>query len=201
MHLVYGTADHEGRAHICCKLNVTPGGKLPATFSLHTYTRDFPTMDYLRGTKERGGRSPQELAEVLQHDVARIRLMSEVVLEVIDTMNPAAEVSKFRRVLLEPLCSNSGRVGCRIVLLRLPKIFGMHYNHEWVQVIRQDVYVDISRRLSTVVSRRIRGHISRQLRTPHTITEPEHPPALIVNIKGLWIHEGVSIPVQVHQVN
>ncbi|GFT65932.1 hypothetical protein TNCV_2712951, partial [Trichonephila clavipes] len=31
-----------------------------------------------------------------------------------------AEVSKFRIVLLEPFCSNSGRVGCHIALLKLP---------------------------------------------------------------------------------
>ncbi|PRD27905.1 UNVERIFIED_CONTAM: hypothetical protein NCL1_34034 [Trichonephila clavipes] len=50
----------------------------------------------------------------------------------------AAKVSKFRRVLLEHLCSNSGRVGCRIVLLKFPKSAGMRNEHEWMQVIRQD---------------------------------------------------------------
>ncbi|GFV46099.1 gag-Pol polyprotein [Trichonephila clavipes] len=37
--------------------------------------------------------------------------------------------------------SNSGRVGCRIVLLKFPKSVRMHNGHEWVQVIRQDAYV------------------------------------------------------------
>ncbi|GFW19118.1 uncharacterized protein TNCV_254451 [Trichonephila clavipes] len=81
-----------------------------------------------------------------------------------------AEVSKFRRVLLESLCSNSARVGCRIVLLKFPKFVEMHNGYEWVQVIRQDAYVPFR-----VESRRIRGPISRQLHTPYTIMEP--PPA------------------------
>ncbi|GFW26771.1 uncharacterized protein TNCV_2851611 [Trichonephila clavipes] len=81
----------------------------------------------------------------------------------------AAEVSKFRTVLLELLCSNSGRVGYRIVLLKLPKSVGMYNGHEWVQVIRQDAYVSVTIR---IVSRRIRGPISCQLHTPHSIKEP-----------------------------
>ncbi|GFV98595.1 hypothetical protein TNCV_1452811 [Trichonephila clavipes] len=112
-------------------------------------------------------KGPNELTEVPQHDVAWIRLMSEVVVE---GFWSSAEVSKFRRVLLEPICSNSGRVGCRIVLLKFPKSVGMHYLHEWVKVIGQNAYAPVK-----VVSRRIRSPISRQLHTPHTITEP--PPA------------------------
>ncbi|GFX48580.1 hypothetical protein TNCV_584771 [Trichonephila clavipes] len=81
-----------------------------------------------------------------------------------------AEVSKFRKVLLEPLCNNSGRVGCRIVLLKFPKSVGMHNGLEWVQEIRQDTYLPVR-----FVSRHIRGPISPQLQTPHTITQP--PPA------------------------
>ncbi|GFU39379.1 uncharacterized protein TNCV_1716521 [Trichonephila clavipes] len=45
----------------------------------------------------------------------------------------SAEVSKFRRVLLESICSNSGLVGCRIVLLKFPKYVGMPNGHEWMQ--------------------------------------------------------------------
>ncbi|GFW90185.1 hypothetical protein TNCV_1790061 [Trichonephila clavipes] len=56
----------------------------------------------------------------------------------------STEVFKSREVLLEPLCSNSGHVGCRIVLLKLPKFVRMHNGHEWVQVIRQDAYVPIT---------------------------------------------------------
>ncbi|GFW70435.1 hypothetical protein TNCV_4915551 [Trichonephila clavipes] len=55
-----------------------------------------------------------------------------------------AEVSKFRRVLLEPPCNNSGRVGCRIVLLKFPKSVGMQKGQEWVQVIRQNAYVPVT---------------------------------------------------------
>ncbi|GFX09376.1 uncharacterized protein TNCV_1887891 [Trichonephila clavipes] len=44
-----------------------------------------------------------------------------------------AEVPKFRRVPLEPICSNSGRAECRIVLLKFPKSVRMHNGHEWVQ--------------------------------------------------------------------
>ncbi|GFU67762.1 uncharacterized protein TNCV_3134271 [Trichonephila clavipes] len=78
-----------------------------------------------------------------------------------------AEVSKLKRVLLEPLCSNSGRMGCRIVLLKFPKSVGMHNEHEWMQLIRQDVYVP-----ARVVSKCIKGPISPQMHTSHTITEP-----------------------------
>ncbi|GFX91652.1 hypothetical protein TNCV_3682381 [Trichonephila clavipes] len=55
-----------------------------------------------------------------------------------------AEVSKFRRVLLTPICSNSRRVGRRIVLLKFPKFVGMRNRHEWVQVIRQDAHVPVT---------------------------------------------------------
>ncbi|GFX03904.1 uncharacterized protein TNCV_4678091 [Trichonephila clavipes] len=67
--------------------------------------------------------------------------MSEVVLE---GFWWPAEVSKFRRVLLEPLCSNSRHVRCRIDLLKFSKSVGRHNGHEWVQVIRQDAYVPIT---------------------------------------------------------
>ncbi|GFX97498.1 hypothetical protein TNCV_2840581 [Trichonephila clavipes] len=53
------------------------------------------------------------------------------------------EVFKFRKVLLEPLYSNSGRVGCRIVLLKFPKSVGMRNGQEWVQEIRQDAYAPV----------------------------------------------------------
>ncbi|GFV24870.1 uncharacterized protein TNCV_883381 [Trichonephila clavipes] len=79
----------------------------------------------------------------------------------------SVKVSKFRRVLLELLCSNSGRVGCRIVLLKFPKFTGMHNGHEWVQLIRQDAYVPVR-----IVLRCIRGPILCQLHMPHTITVP-----------------------------
>ncbi|GFV93963.1 hypothetical protein TNCV_3573161 [Trichonephila clavipes] len=52
--------------------------------------------------------------------------------------------SEFRRVLLEPFCSNSERVGCRIVLLKFPQSVGMHNRHERVQGIRQDAYVPVT---------------------------------------------------------
>ncbi|GFW38807.1 hypothetical protein TNCV_3881741 [Trichonephila clavipes] len=55
-----------------------------------------------------------------------------------------AEVYKFRRVLMEPLCTKSGRVGCRIDLLKFPKFVEMHNVHEWVHVIRQDAYVPVT---------------------------------------------------------
>ncbi|GFW74503.1 hypothetical protein TNCV_2414021 [Trichonephila clavipes] len=88
---------------------------------------------------------PYEHKEVPQHDVAWIQLRSEVVLEVIDTMNPAGQsINQLETVLLETLCSNSGRVGCRIVPLRLPKFVGMHNEHECVQVVRQDAYVPVT---------------------------------------------------------
>ncbi len=51
------------------------------------------------------------------------------------------EVTKFRSVLLEPLGSNSGRVGCRITLLELSKFVGMRTEHEWMQVNKKDVNV------------------------------------------------------------
>ncbi|GFT31952.1 hypothetical protein TNCV_3468181 [Trichonephila clavipes] len=54
------------------------------------------------------------------------------------------EVSKFRRVLMEPLFSNSGRVGCHIVLLKFPKSVGMYNGHEWVQVIRRDAHMAVT---------------------------------------------------------
>ncbi|GFW01610.1 hypothetical protein TNCV_4085251 [Trichonephila clavipes] len=54
------------------------------------------------------------------------------------------EVSKFRRVPLEPLSNNSGRVGCRIILLKFPKSVGTNNGDEWVQEIRQDVYVPVT---------------------------------------------------------
>ncbi|GFW83432.1 hypothetical protein TNCV_2545301 [Trichonephila clavipes] len=70
-------------------------------------------------------------------------------------------------MLLEPLCSNFGCVVCRIVLLKFPKSIGMHNGHEWVPLIRQEkkVYVPVT------CQSRIRGSISRQVHTPHTITE------------------------------
>ncbi|GBM31632.1 hypothetical protein AVEN_50418-1 [Araneus ventricosus] len=40
------------------------------------------------------------------------------------------EISKVRRVFLEPLGSNSRHVGCRIVLLELSQSVGMHNGHE-----------------------------------------------------------------------
>ncbi|GFU88062.1 hypothetical protein TNCV_1336311 [Trichonephila clavipes] len=43
------------------------------------------------------------------------------------------EVSKLRRVLLEPICGNSGRVEYRIVLLKFLKSVAMHNRHEWMQ--------------------------------------------------------------------
>lgn len=55
-----------------------------------------------------------------------------------------SKVFKLRRVFLEPLCSNSGRVWCRFVLLELAKSVGMHNRHEWMQVIRQDAYVRVT---------------------------------------------------------
>ncbi|GBM33683.1 hypothetical protein AVEN_54814-1 [Araneus ventricosus] len=100
-------------------------------------------------------RGPHEHPEVLQHDVAWSRLMSEGILEDFHTMQGSQqshrsarwwrsllnimyqgipdifnnvhlwgfrwsmEVSEVRRVFLEPLGSNSRRVGCRIVLLEL----------------------------------------------------------------------------------
>ncbi|GFW38699.1 hypothetical protein TNCV_3880661 [Trichonephila clavipes] len=55
-----------------------------------------------------------------------------------------AEVCKIRRVLLEPICSNSGRAGYRIVLPKFPMSVGMYNAHEWVPVIRQDAYVPVT---------------------------------------------------------
>ncbi|GFX39028.1 hypothetical protein TNCV_3426141 [Trichonephila clavipes] len=55
-----------------------------------------------------------------------------------------AEVSKVRRVFLEPICSNSGRVRCRIVPLKFPKSVGKHNGHKWVQVVKQDAYVPVT---------------------------------------------------------
>ncbi|GBN62674.1 hypothetical protein AVEN_245127-1, partial [Araneus ventricosus] len=40
------------------------------------------------------------------------------------------DVSKVRRVFLEPLGSNSRRLECRIVLLELSQSVGMHNGHE-----------------------------------------------------------------------
>ncbi|GBN23550.1 hypothetical protein AVEN_237345-1 [Araneus ventricosus] len=42
------------------------------------------------------------------------------------------EVSKVRTAFLEPLGSNSLRVGCRTVLLELSKFIGMQNGHKWV---------------------------------------------------------------------
>ncbi|GFT97854.1 uncharacterized protein TNCV_2167641 [Trichonephila clavipes] len=76
------------------------------------------------------------------------------------------QVSKFRRGLLEPLCSNSERVSCRIALLKFPSpsectIFmnGCSRSDRMLTYLSPVI----------VVSRRIRGPIPRQLHTPHTI--------------------------------
>ncbi|GFU08326.1 hypothetical protein TNCV_932321 [Trichonephila clavipes] len=48
------------------------------------------------------------------------------------------ELSKLRRVLLGPLLSYSGRVGCYIVMLKFFKSVEMHNGHEWVRYLRKD---------------------------------------------------------------
>ncbi|GFX98026.1 uncharacterized protein TNCV_4906761 [Trichonephila clavipes] len=73
----------------------------------------------------------------------------------------------------------------------------MHNGYEWVQVIRHDAYVPVR-----VVSRSIRDPISRQLHTrpipSHSIHQLEQSP---VDMIGAWIHEVVSIPMHVHQLD
>ncbi|GFU82167.1 hypothetical protein TNCV_4466181 [Trichonephila clavipes] len=54
------------------------------------------------------------------------------------------EMSKLRRVLLKPVCTNSGHVGCRIVLLKFQMYVGMPNGHKWVLMIRQDVYIPVT---------------------------------------------------------
>ena len=76
---------------------------------------------------------------------------------------------KLIRLFLKPLYSHSGRVECRIVLLKVPKSVGIPNEHEWMQKISQDAHVCVTCHSSI---RRIRGPISLQLHTPHTITEP-----------------------------
>jgi hypothetical protein len=47
-------------------------------------------------------------------------------------------------MFLKPLCSNSGRVVCRTVLLELPMSIGMRNGHEWIQMISQNAYVRVT---------------------------------------------------------
>ena len=108
-----------------------------------------------------------------------------------------AEVSKLRRVFLRPLCGNSGHMGCRTVLLELPKSVRMHNRHEWMQVISQGTYV----RVTGVISRRIRVpyHSNCTCPTPlQSLLQLEQSPA---DMQGPWIHEFFSIPVHVHPLD
>ncbi len=63
------------------------------------------------------------------------------------------EVSKVRRVFLEPIGSIS-RCADRIFLLEVSKSIGMLNRHEWVQVIEQDAYLPVR-----VVFKHIKGLI------------------------------------------
>ncbi|GFY24788.1 uncharacterized protein TNCV_2689791 [Trichonephila clavipes] len=112
-----------------------------------TYSLDSKPVDekfLLSLTQSFANKIPPEHAEVPQHDVAWIRIVSEVVLE---KSVPGA-------TLLHVW------TGCRSVQLKSPKFVGMHNGHEWVKLIRQDAYVPVR-----VVSRRIRDLVSRQLHT------------------------------------
>ncbi|GFY27480.1 uncharacterized protein TNCV_2071001 [Trichonephila clavipes] len=53
----------------------------------------------------------------------------------------------------------------------------------------------------SVVSRRIKGAISRQLHTSHTFTEPPPASAALLICRSPWIYEVVSITVHVHQLD
>ncbi|GFV40180.1 uncharacterized protein TNCV_3953771 [Trichonephila clavipes] len=94
------------------------------------------------------------------------------------------------------LMSDSGRVVSHCPAEIPHKSVGMHNEHEWVQVIRQDAYVPVR-----VISRRIKGPISHQLQTPHTIAGLHQLEQSSVDMLVTWIHEVVSIPVHVRQLD
>ncbi|GBM07192.1 hypothetical protein AVEN_15433-1 [Araneus ventricosus] len=105
------------------------------------------------------------------------------------------EVSKVRRVFLEPLGSNSRHVGCRIVLRNCPNPSECTMDMNECRLSdRMLKYLSPVR----VVSRRIRGPISRQLHTSHTITEAHQIEQSPVDKQGLWINDLVPILVHVH---
>lgn len=54
------------------------------------------------------------------------------------------ELSKFRRVFLEPLGSKSRLLGCHIVLLEFSISIGIHNGQEWLYVIGQDAYIPLT---------------------------------------------------------
>ncbi|GFT34340.1 rho-related BTB domain-containing protein 2 [Trichonephila clavipes] len=146
-----------GKTRLICARACNAYFSLPQMLATHIPT--VWAIDQYRIHKE----GPHEHKEVPQHDVIWIQLMSEVVLEGILVASGSVQ-SKFRRVtgVTLKLFWTRGVSNCPAKIL---KSVGMHNGHEWVQMIRP----------VRVIFRRIRGSLSRQLQTPHTITEP--PPA------------------------
>ncbi|GFY20565.1 hypothetical protein TNCV_211971 [Trichonephila clavipes] len=89
-------------------------------------------------------------------------------------------------MLLESKCSNSGRVRCRIVLLKFPKSFGMYNGHEWVQspwineVVSQPVHVH---QLDSIgkETRQIRQRVSSHQQSNVGVDGPSRPSGVVVS--------------------
>ncbi|GFV99173.1 uncharacterized protein TNCV_1511461 [Trichonephila clavipes] len=74
----------------------------------------------------------------------------------------------------------------------------MHNGHEWVQEIRQEVYVPITCQSR---SRSIRVPISRNCKRPISSQSLHQLEQSSVDMQGPWIHGVVSLPVHVRKPN
>ncbi|GBM33153.1 hypothetical protein AVEN_83667-1 [Araneus ventricosus] len=106
------------------------------------------------------------------------------------------KVSKVRRVFMEPLGSNSRRVGCRIVLLELSQSVGMHDGHEMSVGDRTGCLSTcrLSQSFLDVSGVPYHANCTRPIPSQRLHKIEQSP----VDKQGLWVKDVVSILVHVH---